>query len=269
MQLGDERRRDSSWPEVPRNVYAGDPLALVGGVPFIDRAFHPQRALTAAAVMRWHASGCSSAQSLAWFAAPLNAICVAHVAYPPHPPIEASLLSDEHSSALIRAKAIIIGQKPEWRDLVYGPVLFLHLNTRGSFSLTNPVIPQCVFLGDEPFEEGADLCETVVHELAHVWLSLIHEFAPLVQADDRPEHTLPSGTKGKTTLGALLAAHFAASALAFHAAGVAGKHARLIYLRDYLEGCMRILRQSSRLTFSGRCVRDILESFRADCASRW
>ena len=175
--------------------------------------------------------------------------------------MESSALTVSQLAEVKRGLAEIEQHVPAWKPLLSGPVIFMHLDTKGLYSLTNPVIPQCVFLGDEAFASLERLPETLVHELAHIWLGLINEIAPLVRLDDAELFTLPSGTSGKTALGVIFAAHFAAAAIVYYEASPTTKGTeRLVYLRDYLSGCLQLLHRASGMTAEGCRV---VESFHA------
>lgn len=108
------------------------------------------------------------------------------------------------------------------------------------FSLTNTSIPQVIFLGKGALSNEKYLKESIIHELAHIWLGMINEVSPLADSSCHEKFTLPSGTSGKSTLGTLLAAHFAGSALSYYKKSNSSYAPRITYLEEYLEGCLTL-----------------------------
>ena len=147
-------------------------------------------------------------------------------------------------------------ERPDWGELLLLPVLYFGFEDTGEsvYSFTNPVIPQMIFLGREALDSPDDLEETIVHELSHVWMGLLNEVSPLVDPDDESLHVLPSGTKGKSTLGVLLAAHFAASAAGLHLPRASERSHRFEFLQEYLGACLPLLDGHPALTDAGRSV---------------
>jgi HEXXH motif-containing protein len=241
-----------------------DIIGLVGGVPFVDASFQPGKALTAVAVSRAHRCGRSANTlgALAQYLDPVRGYEIARRSRG-HAPIDAQPLSQADRRAMDECVRELCAVRPDWVPLVSGPFVYMRINTEGVFSLTNTAVPQFVFLGNEALRSPEDLKETLVHELAHAWLGLLNEVAPLARASDTARWVLPSGTPNKTTAGVLLAAHFAASAISWHDANRPVNHPRLAFLRDYLAGCLRLLEDATGLSASGAAVRDGLAAFSA------
>ena len=236
-------------------------VPLVGGVPFVDGTFDCDKMLTAVAVKRAHVVAAVEWQQLPDLLKPARAYELAREHYGDHPPIDASVLTHNELEKVAAAKASIRKLRPEWTALVGAPVLYMKVSTPGLFSMTNPVIPQIVFLGEEALGSTEDLVETLVHELAHMWLGLLNEVWPLAVPGDSDRYTLPSGTANKSTLSLILATHFAASAVRLHQAATVVYQPRLTFLRTYLSGCIQLLRGATALTRDGRTVARQLEAF--------
>lgn len=235
-------------------------IDVVGGIPFIDNSFKPEKLLGALSVHRAKIYGFSNAsiEELGELIHPIFAIKFAHLHYPDHPPIESKPLDVNEQVILHKTIKSIIFKVPEWKVLIDGPFIYFQLIGNVFYSLTNPVIPQAIF-SLEALKSEENLAESLVHELAHTWLGLINEIAPLADPKYEEVFTLPSGTKDKSTLGTLLAAHFAGAALNYHKKSNSMNISRISFLVEYLNGCINILEKARALTVEGLLVLNSLK----------
>lgn len=236
---------------------------IVCGVPFIDSTFSASKLFGIVAVHRAKICGLTNPtlKELTNLINPIEAVKFAHENYPEHPPIHSKLIEGKSRILLDKIIEEIIQKIPDWEEFINGPFLFLQLMNSKSYSLTNPMIPQSIFLGIEALHSEENLAETLIHELSHSWLALINEVSPLADPNQKEEFTLPSGTKGKSTLGTILAAHFAGSALNFYQKSKIKNPLRVEFLNEYLFGCINILKKAKGLTDEGKKVLMSLDNF--------
>jgi hypothetical protein len=238
-------------------------LNLTKGLPFIDPGFEPKVLLTLVASLRAKADG-HGLPVLSAYLTPRNAAALYRKTVenaPEHP--RCVSLNTSLTDELHKAIARIIAKHPEWRLLFVIPIEWRQLTT-GQVSSTNPLIPQHVYLGCQAFRQALQLEETIVHEMSHVWCSLLAEIIDFQTKEASHDLTLPSGTTGKSVRGVLLAALFAAAAINFyHVSGeiVTGSEARATYLRQYLERCVDVIRRCIGVSHFGREVNDRLAIF--------
>lgn len=237
-------------------------IDLCKGVPFVDNEFCSSKLWGAIAAKRASISKHSfyTEENLLKLIAPENAIKFARKYYDKPESIHAKLATKNQIILIENAHKYILDSCPDWEGLIKGPFLYFSLNKKGVYSMSNPLIPQSIFLGPEAYKSLENLPETIIHELSHVWCALLHEITPLVNGYNQT-FTLPSGTKGKTTLGLLLAAHFAASALAFHLQMYNPKENRMLYLYEYLSRVLDTLKNTNELTDEGKQISLHLHQF--------
>lgn len=175
-------------------------------------------------------------------------------------------LAAEQRAALSKALKDITSARPDWSSLIGLPVDFVRLAGNG-ISATNVFVPQTIYLGDRAFANEIPLVESVIHEMAHVWLGLLAEISDVQVADAPANLVLPSGTGGKSVRGLLFAAHYAAAACCvFRSSGFGGsrERSRLEQLAPYLSGCLRTLDEHRVLmTPMGKLVDASLRTFAA------
>lgn len=169
-----------------------------------------------------------------------------------------SELSTEHQNALLNATDTIKQIMPQWAIYFSLPVRYHFLDSPPeTVSLTNHCIPQTIFLGKKAFRNREWLEEVIIHEMAHVWLGMICELNHFHDISSTARFVLPSGTRGKDARGVIFAGHFAAAVISYfkekrkkHACSESRKE-RIIYLKNYLAGCLDLLEQDSSLNKTG------------------
>jgi len=241
-----------------------NPIAIFNGCPFIDKSFNHIALLTAVCSVRQFLAiqiGWEK-QELKEFLDPLSACLISDHFQPAHPPVQSRALSASELCSVNAAIESIESWRPEWKHLFRIPVRVRYCLELNIMRMTNPSIPQHVFLGEESFSTPADLEETLVHEFSHLWLGLIGEIWRLHDVAVPGIFTLPSGTGGKTGTGVLLSALFAAAVIEFYGPRRQDFQGRIDYLADYLSGCIDLLHEFSGLTFAGKAVYERLLNYR-------
>ncbi|WP_155123236.1 MULTISPECIES: hypothetical protein [Burkholderia cepacia complex] len=239
-------------------------LSEIGGLPFIDREFSARKLLTFVAMLRRDIDDARHPPQ-AYLDPHLSAELYREkgrgsVIYP-----LSSELTQMDSATVQEIVGRIVKQRPDWKSLFEIPLIFRRLDT-DQVSLTNPLIPQQVFLGTRALSDEFLLPETIVHELSHVWSGFILEIFDY-QHDGCPEnYVLPSGTPNKDIRGVVLAALFAAAVLDFYVSNPnCAQHARISarisYLRSYLDGCIDTVFHSHHTSSMGRAVTERLAAY--------
>lgn len=236
----------------------------INGLPFVDEKFNSAKLLTIVAIVRKNIAGSDlhlNNYVQPDFATQLYRTRVKNSPkFPPH-----RQLSDAENVMLQKAKVALKILLPEWKKLLDIPIKIHKLLTQQT-SLTNPMLPQQIFLGEAAFKSPTNLEETLVHELSHVWSSLIAEIYDFQIKNCSDNYTLPSGTRGKDARGVLLACLFAASALNYHEKLLASgseraKTERIVYLQSYFIKSLQTLVHSTELSEMGRLITHQLEIF--------
>lgn len=224
-------------------------LDALGGLPFIDLSFDVERFLSAVAGTRAGLLGGVPPGSdgyVSWLE-PQRAVnaLTARIARSDFTPPNTELTAEEWQwaeLALLRVKA---GSKT-LAALFELPIRVLRWKS-ARVSMTNPFIPQTIFLGDGALHSSFGILEEVwVHEFAHVWLGMMCEVSDMQKRDSLQAYTLPSGTGLKDARGVLLAAHFAGAVLTHlidsaERVPLIGRRAeRLHYVRWYLRLSLQI-----------------------------
>jgi hypothetical protein len=247
-----------------------DPRELfeyIGGLPFVDVGFHAPRLATAVACLRRNIDPAAFPE-LRDYLVPGNARWLygkyTNCSLTEFP---CRHLSPSEEGQVHEATADVLQVCPWWSKLFAVPKEYLKLVGDEIVSVTNVLVPQTIYLGDPAFLSRDILVETLIHEHAHVWLAFIAELKDFERPDSRPEYILPSGTKGKTIRGVLLAAHFATAVITFHRSGIetktpSGNPKRMGELERYLTGCVETATGQPDLTEMGSLV---LERLHAAC----
>lgn len=235
---------------------ATETLNRIGGVPFLD-TIHEQTLCTLVCLQRRRAHPGAKVDLERYFAPERASTTYEHFLpartstkmreAAPLPPDKQELIGD----SLSRVGAA----RPEWRQLLAVPVQFRQEPDDQVRSSTNLYVPQMVWLGPRAFESRAMLDETLIHELAHVWLNFLVELHDLQVPESTARFVLPSGTKGKSLRGVLFAGHFAAAARRYFET-VPGDEAagRTHRLQQYLSGCVSTSAGHADLSVMGRRV---------------
>ncbi|MDF9775998.1 hypothetical protein [Pseudomonas baetica] len=242
-------------------------LLEIGGLPFVNPMFNSMKLLTLVAVVRKNIEG--SELPLTDYLQPDFATNLynRHVEgapmFPPHQPLGKAELY-----MLTEAKSNLKALLPEWTNLLELPIKIYKL-TNQQVSLTNPVLPQQMFLGEAAFTTITDLEELLVHELSHIWSSLIAEIYDFQLKGSSNNYILPSGTGEKNPRGVLLACLFAVSALNYHRRLLAGgseraRPERLDYLQQYFLKSLATLKTSTELSETGKLITSRLDLFSND-----
>jgi hypothetical protein len=239
-------------------------LCEINGLPFVHPMFNSIKLLTIVAVLRKNIEG--GDLPLTTYLQPDFATTLynRHVegapAFPPH-----QELSNAEQIMLAEAKSNLKALLPEWIGLLDLPVKIHKLLTQ-QVSLTNPVLPQQMFLGEAAFTSITDLEESLVHELSHIWSSLIAEIYDFQLKGSSNDYILPSGTGGKNPRGVLLACLFAVSAVNYHqrllaSGSLRARPERLDYLHQYFLKSLATLQASAELTEIGKLITSRLDAF--------
>ncbi|EPA96378.1 hypothetical protein D3C76_661440 [compost metagenome] len=161
---------------------------------------------------------------------------------------------------------------PEWKNLLDIPIK-IHKLLNQQVSLTNPLLPQQMFLGEAAFTTITDLEEFLVHELSHIWSSLIAEIYDFQLKNSSNNYVLPSGTGGKNPRGVLLACLFAVSAVNYYqrlltSGSVRARSERLVYLHQYFFKSLATLQASDELSEMGKLITSRLDAFSGDLTTK-
>ncbi|MHC8336726.1 hypothetical protein [Pseudomonas sp. HLT2-19-2] len=242
-------------------------LFEINGLPFVHPMFNSKKLLTLVAVVRKNIEG--GELPLTSYLQPdyATALYNRHVkGAPVFPPYQA--LGNAEQIMLAEAKSNLKALLPEWTMLFDLPVK-IHKLLNQQVSLTNPVLPQQMFLGEAAFTSITDLEELLVHELSHIWSSLIAEIYDFQLKDSSNNYILPSGTGGKNPRGVLLACLFAASAVNYHrrllaSGSVRSRPERLDYLHQYFLKSLATLQASAELSEIGKLITSRLDMFSSD-----
>ena len=239
-------------------------LNEINGLPFVNPQFNNIKLLTLVAVARQNIDGGHSPLPAYLDPDDATALYNRHVEgapdFPPHQKLgnaERAMLSE----AISNLKALL----PEWTALFDLPVKIHKLATE-QVSLTNPLLPQQMFLGEDAFTGITDLEELLVHELSHIWSSLIAEIYDFQVKDSSNDYILPSGTTGKNPRGVLLACLFAISAVNYHqrlltSGSVRARPKRLEYLHKYFLKSLATLQATPELSEIGKLIIARLTAF--------
>jgi len=242
-------------------------LFEINGFPFVHANFNSKNLLTLVAVVRKNIDG--GQLPLITYLQPdfATTLYSQHIegapAFPPH-----QALCNAEQLMLGEAKSNLKALLPEWTSLLDLPVN-IHKLLNQQVSLTNPVLPQQMFLGEAAFTSMTDLEELLVHELSHIWSSLIAEIYDFQLKDSSSDYILPSGTSGKNPRGVLLACLFAISAVNYHlrllgSGSVRARPERLDYLHQYFLKSLATLQASVELSEIGKLITARLDAFSSD-----
>jgi len=177
-------------------------------------------------------------------------------------------LGAEQQAALFQATATIKTIMPHWAVYFSLPVRYRFLSAPPeTVSLTNHCIPQTIFLGTKAFKSSEWLEEVIIHELAHVWLGMICELNHFHDISSEERFVLPSGTRDKDARGVIFAGHFAAAVLSYfeekerQQSGSVNSKERIVYLKNYLTGCIKLLTRDISLEKTGADLVNRLKKF--------
>lgn len=242
-------------------------LCEINGLPFVNPTFNCVKLLTLVAIVRKNIEG--GELPLNTYLNPdfATTLYQRHIEGAPELPLHQAL-SNAEQAMLVEARNNLKTLLPEWTGLFELPVKIHKLLTQ-QVSLTNPVLPQQLFLGEQAFVSMTDLEESLVHELSHIWSSLIAEIYDFQVKDSANNYTLPSGTGGKNPRGVLLACLFAVSAVNYHhklltSGSARARPERLDYLRNYFIKSLATLQASAELSEIGKLITSRLDEFSGD-----
>lgn len=240
-------------------------LTEIGGLPFVTPTFNAKKLMTLVAIVRSNID--EKRYQINQYLDPsiAYAIYLEKNINTPHRPLHCTLSTTE-TMKVSNTTWEIVDLAPDWAILFSIPVTIKKLEN-SQLSLTNPLIPQHVYLGEKAFHNNT-LAETLVHEMSHLWCSLIAEIYDFQTANSPSEFILPSGTQGKDLRGVLLASLFAAAAISYHyklitAQSEQARPARLLYLISYFNGTLAILKNSPFISSMGQLILDQLHDFSA------
>ncbi|RCG33334.1 TetR family transcriptional regulator [Sphaerisporangium album] len=233
-----------------------DPLALLGGLPFLDEEFAAKRLLAAVAAARHVTAerqgkaGRITDNALETWLAPSGALLLGGGQPIPAIPL-APVQKDQVNGALTELGSLI----PTWTALTTLPVRYACLHVpNGAISASSRAWPQHVLLAEDAFATPLELREQITHELAHQWLYLMEELWRIELPSARPV-TLPSGTANRSPSEVLGAAHVAAVLTRLYAEAGDAPEGRLERLAAYQAGCLALLDQiADDLTDLGRDI---------------
>lgn len=246
-------------------------LYEINGLPFVHPEFNSTKLLTLVAVVRKNIDG--GELHLTTYLQPDFATTLynRHVAgapeFPPH-----QALSNAEQLMIAEAKNNLKALLPEWKNLLDIPIK-IHKLLNQQVSLTNPLLPQQMFLGEAAFTTITDLEEFLVHELSHSWSSLIAEIYDFQLKNSSNNYVLPSGTGGKNPRGVLLACLFAVSAVNYYqrlltSGSVRARSERLVYLHQYFFKSLATLQASDELSEMGKLITSRLDAFSGDLTTK-
>ncbi|MFF0520994.1 aKG-HExxH-type peptide beta-hydroxylase [Actinomadura nitritigenes] len=240
-----------------------DPLADLGGLPFVDDGFRSRRLLAAAAAARHvlaerqgRTRGLSERTLEGWLA-PARALTLVD-----GPAMPARPLTRIQRGQVAQARAGLAAAVPAWRPLLDLPVRYALLDPDGgAISASSKAWPQHVLLARAAFDSPLEVREQLLHETAHQWLYLIEEVWRL-QRPGAARRTLPSGTADRSPAEVLGAAHVATALTRMYRACGDAPPGRLAHLAVYRAGCLDLLdRAAADLTDIGRAfVRRLQET---------
>lgn len=240
---------DTYGPTAELSMGSPADLCALGGLPFVDSTFDVARFLSAVAGRRAGRFGCTPSDPNS-YAAMLEPVWIVNV-----------LISRFAQSDVMPPHTELTTSERQWAELALHRVRTTSSRLATVFdlpirvlrwkspkvSMTNPFIPQTIFLGEGALQSTFGIIEEVwVHEFAHVWLGMLCELSDLQKRDSMQVYTLPSGTGSKDARGVLFAAHFAAAVMGYLFDSAArmpliGQRAeRLHYLRWYLRQTLQI-----------------------------
>jgi len=239
-------------------------LYEINGLPFVNPQFNSKKLLTLVAVVRKNIDG--GDLPLTTYLRPDFATTLynRHVKGAPMFPSYQALGNAERAM-LAEAKSNLKSLLPEWSKL-FDLQIKIHKLSSQQVSLTNPLLPQQMFLGEAAFTSMTDLEELLVHELSHIWSSLIAEIYDFQIKDSSNNYILPSGTGGKNPRGVLLACLFAVSAVIYHqrllaSRSIRARPERLDFLHQYFLKSLITLQASTELSEIGKLITSRLEAF--------
>ena len=241
-----------------------DIFCTLGGLPFIDASFDIDVLISLIATKRAKFAKEHNSNSPTHYLTPQFACYALRIRTPGLPilPHWTSLSGDE-MQRVGGALSYIEENWPEFCGYRRLPMQFgKWLSDRTS--VTNPFEPQVVLLGNKAFRDDFTLVESLIHEVAHVWLGLVAELRDFQNNKDPGEFVLPSGTTGKTARGVVFAAHFAASVISFIRSSTLSRHEwwrpRAAHLQWYLAGCLELANLSTHLSITGLEITERLKA---------
>jgi hypothetical protein len=242
---------------------------LLGGWPFLDVEFSPNRLMAAVACSR---------QLLSSHEGDVNVIPISAFLSPELGDRIRNLqgsnllrqsegLSKQQEAAICKSENRIIQRVSNWLPLMRLPRRYRRMVRTGVISCSCFAHPQTVFLSNEAFRSDEELDEQIVHELCHVWSYLIEEVMPFHCDPCEATFTLPSGTSGKNATEVLGAAYVGAVLYTWYLASDdnCDPVGRKEELRAYIEGCLAIVYNVSGYSESGYELITRLKFF-LDCA---
>lgn len=217
---------------------------LCGGLPFVSSNFAADRLLAACVARRRMAAdhfGFSNPFNLpaSWLDPDVAAQLRMHEGYTVD--ILNAPMSDAKSDMLNQVIATIRQTRPWWTPMLGLPVVVRELRGSMAIACSCYAIPQHIFLGEGCFVSHAELAEQFIHELAHNWMYLIEEIAPLHDIGWATRYTLPSGTGNRNPTEVLGAAHVSATLMRWYTRDDKASIDRRIDLDAYQAGCMEIV----------------------------
>lgn len=230
-----------------------DPIAELGGLPFLDDSFVPGRLIALTLVLRHQQAthlglpqATDGAASQAWLL-PDNALELR----PARPPVTMEPLKFEQERAVVDAVTVLAVAVPSWAVLLQLPVRFLTYPHPNAYSASMRSWPQHIFLAERAFCDADQIRSQVLHEFCHQWMYLIQEAWDLENCPDR-DLTLPSGTSSRSIEEVLGGLHVAMALLRLYR--TTGRHReRIERLTRYRDGCLDVIeRHQTRLTDAGR-----------------
>jgi hypothetical protein len=238
-------------------------VADLGGLPMIDDEANFSALATLACAVRQRLD--NNRQPLAAYLQPeLARACYRHASAQPATELDSVAFKHADTEKIQHICQDVISTVPTWHSSFSIPLCWRRLVTDISSS-SNPLIPQHIFLGESSLGSPR-LAEYIVHEVSHTWIGMISEITPLAKRSE-PVHVLPSGTSGKEITQVIYALTFAVTAVRFYRAKVlSGRNTidderRLSYLENYVDGCLKIVEPSGKLTSDGALIVDSCRRF--------
>ncbi|MFD8531546.1 hypothetical protein ACFV0L_29410 [Streptosporangium canum] len=237
-----------------------DPIAELGGYPFLDDSFAPGRLLALVLALRHQeaarlglAGEIGDAGPIGWLD-PGKAILLR----PDRPELEETELTAARQAEVAAVLQELRSAVPQWEPLLSLPVRYRMHPPTGAYSASIRAWPQHIFLARRAFTASDQIRSQVLHEMCHQWANLIQEAWEL-QTNEARDITMPSGTTGRSLSEVIGGAHVAAALIRLYRV-IGGEQERIVSLTAYHSGCLDLIGQrSSDLTDAGRSLAKRLE----------
>ncbi len=187
---------------------------IYGGIPFLHSEFDENKLMSLVAVLR--RKFCEKKKPLREYLSPETAQDVYFQKHGNNLIKDSIPLSEEKRERVEQALTDIKNEINDWNKIFNLPIEFRSLGQGGDVSVSNPFIPQLIYLGDSSFHNQHKLKEILVHEYSHVYAGIMCEILDFQKVGTKTDLYLPSGTGPRDLRGLILAGLFAASAINYY-----------------------------------------------------